>query len=108
MTQPDGVTPCQRIGILYSPWHWPAYTAQQMIKARGGTPLNMEMILSSRLELGVLAFGTSSSPGEQSVMAAACDVALHAGCLGCFGGRADSGLSSSCITITPTRISCCT
>ena len=50
--QADGVTPCQRVGILYSPWHWPAYTAQQIIAAKGGTPLNMEMILNSRLELG--------------------------------------------------------
>ena len=48
------MTPCQRVGILYSPWHWPAYTAQQIILAKGGTPLNMEMILSSRLELGML------------------------------------------------------
>ena len=58
--QADGVTPCQRVGILYSPWHWPAYTAQQIIEAKGGTPLNMEMILSSRLELGMPAVRASS------------------------------------------------
>ena len=52
LMQADGVTPCQRVGIMYSPWHWPAYTAQQIIASKGYTPLNVEMILNSRLELG--------------------------------------------------------
>ena len=71
------MTPCQRVGILYSPWHWPAYTAQQIIEAKGGTPLNMEMILNSRLELGMLAFSTVHSPCKPSIIAASDEMAQH-------------------------------
>ena len=56
LTQADGKTPCQRVGILYSTWHWPAYTAQQIIASHGYTPLNIEMILNSRLEQGALQY----------------------------------------------------
>ena len=66
------MTLCQRVGIMYSPWHWPAYTAQQLIAAKGGTPLNMEMILNSRLELGVLAFCLPFPPGVPTIIAASC------------------------------------
>ena len=34
-TQADGVTPCSRVGIMYNVWHWPAYTASQIISASG-------------------------------------------------------------------------
>ncbi len=44
------MTPCQRVGIMYSLWHWPAARATQLIADGGGTPLTMEGVLRSRLE----------------------------------------------------------
>ena len=54
MVQAGTTKPCQRVGILYSPWHWPAWNAQRIVAANNGTVLNMENVLNSRLELGAL------------------------------------------------------
>lgn len=44
------MTPCQRVGIMYSLWHWPAARAAQTQAAAGATPLTMEDVLRSRIE----------------------------------------------------------
>jgi len=44
------VTPCKRIGIMYSVWHWPAFRAQKLTRDGGNTPLTMEAVLRSRQE----------------------------------------------------------
>jgi len=41
------VTPCKRVGIMYSVWHWPAYRATQLIQAAGGTPVTVRFLLST-------------------------------------------------------------
>ena len=48
----NGTQPCPRVGILYTPWHWPAWNAQNIVASKGGKVLNMEMVLQSRTELG--------------------------------------------------------
>jgi hypothetical protein len=37
--QADGKTPCKRVGIMYSLWHWPAFRATQLMRAANYTPL---------------------------------------------------------------------
>ena len=54
LLQADKKTPCQRVGMMYMPWHWPAWNAQRVTAKKGGTVLNMEKILKSSTELGAL------------------------------------------------------
>lgn len=61
VVQADGVTPCQRVGIMYAVWHWPAWNAQRVIGTKAGTQLNMEQVLKSRTEQGELL--TRARPG---------------------------------------------
>lgn len=44
------MTPCQRVGILYSVWHWPAWRATADVATDGGTYLTVEDVLRSRRE----------------------------------------------------------
>lgn len=49
LVQADGVTPCKRVGIMYSVWHWPAYRATQLIQAAGGTPVTVRFFATDCL-----------------------------------------------------------
>jgi hypothetical protein len=48
--QADGKTPCKRIGIMYSVWHWPASRATDLMRASGRKPVTVEDVLRSRKE----------------------------------------------------------
>ena len=50
--QEGSTRPCTRVGILYTPWHWPAWNAQRVVASKNKPVLNIEQVLNSRHELG--------------------------------------------------------
>lgn len=46
LLQADGKTPCKRIGMMYSVWHWPASRAMDIQKAAGRTPITVEVCVT--------------------------------------------------------------
>ena len=70
-SQADGKTPCKRIGIMYSVWHWPASRATDMMRANGTTPVTVEDVLRSRRETPIgTTVSTVALPSQQQRLGA--------------------------------------
>ena len=55
---------CPRVGILYSTWHLPAYTAMQAVQQSGQPQVTLEDVLRSRVAVGQPPSGTVLSMGQ--------------------------------------------